>query len=243
MSVYAYTALHYGADYLGWAVESVMPVAKEHIVLYASKPSYGQRTDMVCPETFDQLRDEVPESRWIHGNWSNETAHRQAIFKYLPNDTELLVVVDADEVYTPELEQAVEYLMVLPQNKRRRKWRVGGFKHLWRSFNHACTDTMNPIRFIDLRAENPGEGSIYSPVLHFGYAQTYELMKYKWAIHGHKNELRTDYDWMQMYQTWWMGGCRDCHPTCVGIWDPQPIDVLQYAPQLADHKFYGLEAI
>ena len=237
--IYGFTALHYGADYLAEAIRSVSSVVDKHYVIYTPKPSFGHGTKLTCPDTEEELRALAPDSVWIKRQFYNEGAQRDAIEQYLPNDTDLVVVVDADEVYGPHVEDAVDNIMVLPQNKRCKRWRVRGFHHLWKSSHFVCTDAMDPIRFIDYRGTRNEYGAVWCPVLHFGYAQSSDLMAYKWDIHGHKAELRKDYDWLKMYREWKMDSCHDVHPTCVGIWDPKPFRPETIVPDIVDHPLFG----
>lgn len=70
----AYTALHYGADYLGWAIRSVIDAIDEYVVLYAAQGSHVFRTTLPCPDNRKELytiarqaaRDKL---RWYDGEW------------------------------------------------------------------------------------------------------------------------------------------------------------------------------
>ena len=56
MRASAYMALHYGADYLEYAIKGVIDHVQSFYVMYTRRPSYGHVGGMQCPESADQLR-------------------------------------------------------------------------------------------------------------------------------------------------------------------------------------------
>jgi hypothetical protein len=244
--IVAYTPLHYGVDYLRYAVRSVAPLVDKHIILYTPQPSYGHATRLKCPENERQLRASVADFdhvEWHTGTWHNESEHRSAVMEFLPRNTWLLVPIDADELWdSAMLQRCVTEIQGKNPGQRCRRWRVHGFVHYWKSFHYVCTDNMAPVRFIDLRATDDSVADIRGGVRHFGYAQRNKLMEYKWAIHGHKNELRKDYDWLEMYKNW-RPGVNDVHPTCVGIWNPREWGKDTWLDLMRVHPFAELQLI
>ncbi len=97
---------------------------------------------------------------------------------------------------------------------------------------------MRPGRFI----KRSGEGQAYlsEQYFHMGYARSIKDIEYKINIHGHKNEWRAE--WMEMYRNW-KYGMNDVHPTCEGIWNPEPFDKTTLPELMRDHPYYDLEAI
>jgi hypothetical protein len=180
---------------------------------------------------------------WYEGDWGTESDHRGKVFDLLPSGTEFLVPVDADEVWNTA--SLMTSLLDIDTNHKGevREWRATGFFHFWKSFHWYCKDEMAPVRLIDLTAE---EGTRFWPgrVLHFGYALPFGVQRYKWAIHGHKAELRTDYDWLEMYRTW-LPGRDDVHPTCHGIWNPRPFFPASFEnwPRCLDTHKWRYEAL
>ena len=114
MKVVAYTPLHYGKEYLKWAVQSVADFVDRHIILYAPQPSYGHGTDLICPDTEEQLREcvrEFPHVEWRRVAAHNESQHRGEIHRYLEANDDILLAIDADEVWNPwDLERCLEAL-------------------------------------------------------------------------------------------------------------------------------------
>src|SRR5690242_9195453 len=109
MRIVGLTVLHYGVDYLAYALRSVAGVVDAHYILYTPQGSHGHRTMARCPDTRHALYREAvrftPNIRWIDGNWRAEGEQRDAIFALEPN-ADLIVVVDADEIYPKGLVEA-----------------------------------------------------------------------------------------------------------------------------------------
>jgi hypothetical protein len=105
MKVIGYTALRYGADYLGYAIRSIIDQVDEHHILYATRPSHGHASDVPCPETEDQLHEIAWQAagsklRWHRGDWTYEGQQRNSILQFAP-DADCIISVDSDEIYGP----------------------------------------------------------------------------------------------------------------------------------------------
>jgi hypothetical protein len=243
--VNAYITLHYGLEYLLWAIQSIYPFVERIEVVYAAMPSHGHRTGLQCPDTADALWHEVrladPAGKvsWSEGLWGNEGNHRDAALELASEDADLVVVVDADEVWDPEgLKDGIDLAAKMPQAR----YRVP-FVHLWRSFGWACTDAMMPIRIC--KPSGRGEISLsgLAPVYHFGYAQKLAIIRYKEAIHGHKSEWRERW-FEEKFLAWQPGGdVNDVHPTCKGIWNPQRFSREGLPTIMRTHPYWPLELI
>lgn len=242
MKVVAYTPLLYGKKYLQYAIASVADFVDRHIILYTPEPSYGHGTDLSCPDTEEQLRECVSEFqhvKWMHAPGArSETEHRGAVMGCLDGTEDILLPVDADEVWHPVSLDAC--LRTVYTYNSMREWRVTGMVHLWKSFNWACTDQMAPVRLVDLRHDK-GENHIHCRIYHFGYAQDLYTTRYKWAIHGHKPELRPN--WFEEKFVNWQPGDEDVHPTCEGVWNPKPFDKKFMPLFMKFHPYYDLEVI
>ncbi len=253
MKVVAYYALHYGAEYLAWSVRAIEPFVDEIRVLFTPTPSFGHGSaGMRGPETGDQLRAEVDrflkdpsKLRWRVGTWRGEGEHRDAAEEGLRDTDTLLLHVDADEVWPAA---ALEALLTYVSGRRGspRSWRVP-FVHFFRSFRWLCRDPLMPERIVDLRPGRVrgewGFCSSIAPVLHFGYAQSEAIVRYKWRVHGHKAELRPG--WLDRFAGWQPGDV-DMHPTNVNFWDPEPTSdeiAVHLDALLHDHPYRHLSRI
>lgn len=78
------------------------------------------------------------------------------------------------------------------------------------------------------------------PVYHFGYAIPDKLMRYKWLIHGHKDELRPGW-----FEAVWQADRRtDVHPTCeLDFWTPEPFSKTKLPSYMSKHPFWDKEKI
>lgn len=199
MNVISYTALHYGRDYLYYAIKSVIDHVDKHYVLYTPIGSHGHRTPIPCPETRDELFAIAQSAAgdklvWVDGVWPYEGAQREHIHVVAP-DADVVLVVDADEVWGEGLaDKAIR--MGTIQYPTVRIWR-SPIIHYWRSF-YRCVlhDPAFPVRmilpkapvsdevfYVDKRQDN----GLKAVINHFGYAQRPEIVEYKQHTHQRRN--------------------------------------------------------
>ncbi len=247
------TVLHYGAEYLAWALRSVEAAVDAFVVAYTERPSHGQATPEVCPETEEELRRQAcrfirKPIHWLKGEWANEGLHRQFAFEAARDlGARQILVLDADEVWDPATaDRALAWMAAKPDGFARVR-----FVHFWRGFNWMCEDPSWPSRLLNVA----GQGEQYLPdqewpVLHFGYAQGERITRYKIETHGHKNEWRKG--WLEEKFLGWKPGDVDTHPTCgmneqgVPFWTPKPTPapILAKAMELLwDHPYLGMEVV
>jgi hypothetical protein len=245
--IIAYMIVHYGVDYIPYALRSIIDHVDQVIILYTSHPSHGHSTTAQCPETKEEIwaasdigSDKI--RRYELKNIFYEGQQRDhAVELCRQAGAEMILVVDCDEVWPSEvLSKALEYAWT--ENKAR-TWLIN-FTHFWRSFNYVCRDQGWPVRIIDLR--HPQGTVAYIPkefgdIYHFGYAIRTELLEYKLKIHGHKNEMRRN--WLNTKWNAWPPP-PDCHPTNdQGFWNPEPFDKESLPEVLHSHPFFNLERI
>lgn len=245
MIVHSYTAIHYGVDYVGWALKSVIDNVDVAHIIYTPSPSHGHQADVECPESRDDIWKVTDigtnKIRRYEMSYGNEGQQRDwAVAQCVRAKAELILVVDCDEIWQPDiLKEALDHVW---QQNSARNWLIN-FTHLWRSFNHCCRDENWPVRIIDLRHS---EGIGYIPkelgeIYHFGYAVRGSLMQYKWLIHGHKDELRSNW-----FEEKWNSQVLpvDCHPANErGFWNAQLFDKRRLPEFMREHPFYSLERI
>lgn len=247
MNIQSYTVLHYGADYLSYALRSVYDRVSQLHVIYTPIPSHGHGTDRQPPESRNELVKAAfrynPDSKikWYDIDWIHQEGQQRdyAVQICRQNRADLILVVDCDEVWPADtLTAALNHVW---QANSARNWLIN-FSHFWRSFNYVCKDNNWPVRIIDLR-HNAGTGYIstdFGDIYHFGYAVTDKIMSYKWAIHGHKGELRPS--WWDKWRAW--PPAEDCHPTNDNNWwMPQPFDKGKLPDFMYSHPFYNLGRI
>lgn len=249
----AFYALHYGKEYLAWSIRSIQDAVDEVHIVYSEKPSFGHSTKARCPDTEDELREQAHRFAnvpiyWHKGEWKNEGAHRSMVgLIAAERSARMILVVDADELWAPG--QAADAMNIVERDRRPGRAVRVAFVHFWRSFDWVCIDGAMPERIIDMCHKDRGPDRYLSsqeyPVYHFGYAQSEEIMRYKWQIHGHQNELRKG--WMRDKFLNWNPSIKDVHPTCAdGFWSPEPTgentkSVLHKL--LNDHPYWGKEII
>jgi hypothetical protein len=243
MKIVGFTALHYGKCYLHHAIRSIIDDIDEYIILYSPIGSHGHRTDAVCPDTREELYDIAyaaagEKLRWFDGTWPHEGAQRDNIFTIVP-DADVIVVLDSDEVYSPGLvNAAIEH--GLKENVRQVRIPL---VHHWRSFYKGFThDPAAPTRIIFPKVADGA--TTYTPdetqrLFHFGYAITPDLMRYKWLIHGHLNEMRRDCDWLN--DVYLANRQFDCHPVGSDYW--QIVEDVTPPAFLLDHPYAKLSLI
>lgn len=242
--VCAYYILHYGCEYLEASIISIRDFVDKIVILYTEKPSQGFGTDIVCPETEDQLKaialrtsDKI---EWHKVVVANEGEHRH-MAERMAKDYDLLLAVDADEVWDAEaLQKCLDRAYVMDH----RYMGVTGFLNFWKSFNRYCKDFFAPVRITNLnRWGNLHTESFEGKVYHFSTAQSRRMVDYKWAISGHHNELRKD--WFSIYDGWSEENqIRFLHPTSLDIWgEALPFDRNAMPEVLKNHPNFNKETI
>jgi len=247
MNIQSYTIVHYGKDYLSYALRSVYHSVDQLNVFYTPNPSHGHQVDILPPETKEELMkaafayDPDNKVKWFDMlGMRHEGQQRDAALELCQSDgADLVVVVDCDEIWhRKQLELALSE--VVERNQRNH---LVNMIHFWRSFNWVCRDDGWPVRIIDLTAPNKAVSYIsreMAQVCHFGYAIRDAVMQYKWQIHGHKNELR--FIWKN--NLWYHTAPKDCHPTNDnGFWNTEPFDKSELPDFMREHPFYNLERI
>lgn len=237
--VVAYTPLHYGRDYLAYAIDSVIDAVDVYYVLYTAEGSHGHRSPIRCPETRDELYAIAEKSagkklRWIDGSWPYEGAQRDTIHALRP-DANVILALDADEIWPAATVEAA--LRPSPYWHTRLP-----MIHFWRSFYRAVLhDPAFPVRVI--RQQGKGETTLSAaPICHMGYAQRSEIVEYKQHVHGHKGEWRRDCDWFR--ERFMANAQVDCHPVGSEYWNPERITPTDYLPDfMMSHPYAHTEVI
>jgi hypothetical protein len=241
----AFYALHYGVEYLPWSVRSVQQEVDEIHVLYTPKPSFGFTTAERCPESEAELRAAAERFLerplfWHRGDWKSEGAHRDAGRAMAEKaGSSLMVVVDADEVWDRATLGAA-----LREAEVGREHTLVRMVHYFRSLKWMCSDGSMPVRLINLRSEGSGALAVQRwPVFHLGYAQSLQMVRYKWLIHGHLSELRRG--WLDRFGAW-QPGQGDMHPTNENFWTPEPSSTAledKLRELLPGHPYWDHEVI
>lgn len=246
-TVAAVICLHFGADFITHAMRSVLPVVDEFVVCYSPVPnhSHARESAYLLPEreSRENLQDIVfsvaPDKvRWFeYPHWRNEGEQFQ--FGYNETDAGVIVKLDADEIYPPDL---LSHVVMHALEQKAHHNRVP-LTHYWRSFRKGFTgDPAAPGR-VYLREFATGE-TTYTPdtwqgrIQHLGYSLPLDVMRYKMSIHGHMNEF-VDPNWFE--NVYAANRQTDCHPCGHSYWaqteDITPPDFL------LDHPFAQLELI
>lgn len=247
--VLAYICLHYGADYIAKAIESVNDAVDEILIIYTAKPSHGTGTPLTCPDTKQELIDEINKGDiedkvvFMEGEFKREGLHRDAAFAYAKNEGfDIIVALDSDEIWNT---QYLKELITEVYERKAAKCLVW-MRHLWRSFNFICDDPMRQERIYYIGEAK--ELLIYADkpknqVWHFGYARALNQVEYKISIHGHSNE------WLMSKDRWFnekykpFPPVQDTHPTCKNTWSPIPFDKYELPEIMYSHPYFNFEEI
>lgn len=235
----AYIPLHYGSEYLDACIRSLHNHVERIVILYTPTPSHGKGTDAMCPDSEIQLKEIALNASnkidWIKlPQMDYEGKHRDYAFQYT-DGYDVLVSADADEVWD---EISLDYAIKNAYDGQHRRYRVDGFINFWKSFNEVCYDWFHPVRLWNLRKQHE-ETDLMGRVYHFGCAQREEIMRYKYLIHGHRDELRPD--WLNT--VYFTDQKHNLHCTSNGIWNAVPFDKSVLPEILKQHPNYDKERI
>jgi len=247
MKAAAYMIVHYGREYIEYALRGVMDHVDTILILYTDKPSHGSNSNLVCPETREELKDICDKTtnkiKWVDVTVGTEGQHRSMPFSYFDSSYDVLAVVDSDEVWNSKaFKKALEYAANCDSTH------IGanhqGWVTPWRSFNECVTDGFNPIRFHNLKSHNR-EQNFDCPceIYHMGYAQSEAIMKYKLSCHGHKNEIPENW-----FEDKWLnyekGKTTYLHPATDAYWiETKEFDKKLMPDFMKKHPYYNMKRI
>jgi hypothetical protein len=244
-------AVHYGKEYLAYAVKSLAAAVDEVHIFYANEPSFGHRDwSMTCPDTEEELVAEA--NRFAKVVWHNIEAGSEAVHRNLMLaeasrfDATTMAIADADEVWSPiALCKSLEHV----ENANRAGRWLAHFHNFWRSWKWTVRDHFTPIRIVDLRHSLGIDEHLHAaqsePIYHFGYAQTLATMAYKFSCHGHKSEFKPGW-YEDKFIGWSASNNNDLHPCINNFWiaEQTPGHVLDRLAQLMpDHPHRDLDII
>lgn len=236
--VLGYIPLFYGKEFIYQCIKSMEPYVEKILVIYVDKPSQGHSTDLICPENEQELRVLAESAsnkiEWHKQDFGSEGEHREYIYNF-SDGYDLIFTLDADEVVE---EKDIENALLQAYNGDRRYYGIGGFINFWRSFDWVCYDSFTPVRIINLR-NNYGQGVVSCRVYHFSCAQCESIVRYKWAISGHKDELRTNWIDDIFYKWTPDNDIKDLHPVAFGLWQATPFDKTTLPEVLKLHPNYN----
>lgn len=254
VNIQAYCGLHYGREWLEWAIRSTLPFVDGWHIFYTDHPSHGYQTQATCPDTKAELQHiALPMGvQWhdIPPDIRQEGQHRDYAVEWLKNaGADLILWVDADEVWDVDDLQVLFEQAAKTPNVHDFRVKVRG--HFWRSVNWVCKDACMPVRMINPHVPLGTEAYVSDAGFwHFGYAQSFQTVAYKIKIHGHRGELRRN--WLSIYSDWEPGIVYDCgvHPTNAcddktgkPFWTPEPFDRMEIADLIGDHPYFNDELI
>lgn len=255
-------AVHYGKEYLAWAVKSLAEAVDEVHVFYTASPSFGfSDSNIPNPDTEDELFAQA--NKYAKPQWhriapvTTEGDHRQQMYSLgYSSGAELMAIADADEVWDPATLRTTLDLASIAN--RAGRWLMP-FHNFWRSWQWTIKDHFHPIRIVDMRHDLTKddyvdnlwlEGALHLdkpwPVFHFGYAQCEALMRYKMGCHGHKAEFREG--WLENKFFGWdpTSNNEDLHPSITNFWKAEPTDpatLIKLDQLMFDHPYRGLDRI
>lgn len=242
--VISLTILHYGLDYLEWALRSIRDEVDECYVLYTPAGSFGFQSDTHCPEREPELHDAAKRGagyklRWHKGHYYSEGLHRDMINR-LCRDYTYMMVVDADEIWQAGL--ASDVIHHFERHPEQKSVRIAT-PQFWRSFWRGMPND-------GLYAEHGWKAGQGVPgaylesdkkLFHFGYAQNEAVTYYKQYTHGHRREWR----WGWYDEKFIPNAQIDIHPVMVNFWNAEALDpfAMGLPGWMHEHPYSKMEII
>ncbi len=243
--IVGYTMLHYGVDYLEYALRALEPFVDKHVIVFTDRPSW-QSTALPCPDNrhmLYEIADGVLSGKliWVEGDPQNY----QTVRKHVP-DADMIIETDADEIWPTALIHDVLW-------QYRGQALFGGtyrvpMQHFWRSFNHVCRDSSWPVRlwtsgrgYVNSTGDRMLPFGDKTPIHHFGYARDLAAMRYKIDTSMHKSEWRTGW-WDSVFMRY-PERLQDLHPVSVGLWNAVEYDKAGLPKIMHSHPYYERSVI
>lgn len=231
--IYGYCVLHYGKEFLEAALRSVEPIVDKYVISYTPKPSFSFGTDIPCPDSEEEMRsiaERVLGNKliWISGTYAHEGHHRDVIYGHAKMN-DIIIVSDSDEIWK-DPEAAIKEA----EKTKAHSLRINGFVNFWKSFDYIVHDGFQPVRILQPKYYRHVAETINATIYHLGYMIKPETMRYKLAIHGHRNDIDQVHGspdkYFEKWNNWTHPGCgiERLHPASRDIW----IDAEKYEGEI-----------
>lgn len=246
MKTLGFMTILYGKEYLEASLLSIKNHVEKMVVAYSEKGSHGFHSPDQCPDSEQDIysickRVLGDKLIWHRAElYHNESQHRAVKYLY-SSGYDLILTIDADEVFKEdEISRALQYASNHPE----RHYGIKGYVNFWRSFNWACYDGFRPIRIENLNSQNQSQ-NLECPLIvyHFSTAQSEPVMRYKYSVFGHSNEIKED--WLNKTHYGWTPDNNFGNLHCVAndIWNAVPFDRTTLPKSLKTHANYNMELI
>jgi hypothetical protein len=235
--------VHYGKTYLRESIAACAPCVDQFFALYAPEGSQGHRSKVRCPEREEELRacfDSVSDRlTWVRGNWGSECEHRNAGHAMATEaGADLILQHDCDEIWHPEnLRDAIQQA----HDGTAARYAIAGFVHHWRSLHWIAEDVWQPIRILKPIGQGEGQQTLNARIHHMAYAQGEAIVRYKFEVSGHRNEIRPR--WFEGIFMAWPERKTDLHPVVSAWWDAKEFNTSLLPDCLRAHPNFGKEII
>jgi hypothetical protein len=246
IKVLGFMTIHYAGDYLKESLLSVVDHVDKMVIAYSKQPSQGHGTDLTCPDSekyiFEICRDVLGDKMIWHyaDRYGAENEHRNVRYIY-SGGFDLVLTVDSDEVYkSEELPASFDYAFWGVD----KFYGIDGYLNFWRSFNHICTDGFRPIRLENLhRQNNTQDLTLKQTIYHFSTCQPEAIMRYKYKVFGHANEVKKN--WLDdIFYAWTPDNeISDLHCVSYNLWNAIPFDKNTLPESLKIHKNFNKDLI
>lgn len=213
----AYCCLHYGQEFLKDAILSIEPFVDKIMIFYSPKPTFGFGTEIDCPEKGEDLQAIAeaasPKVHFVSGYWGDEGTHRHVIFDYC-GGYDTVIVFDSDEIFEQkDLPAALDHV----EKGEFRYYGVEGYITFWKSLDWHVVDHFRPVRFYNLHNIG-GQSEVHQTIYHFSLCQSKRVLDYKFLVHGHKDEFKSDW-YQEKFVNWNVNNALSfLHPTSNDIW-------------------------
>lgn len=244
--VLGFMTIHYAGDYLKESLLSVVDHVDKMVIAYSKQPSQGHGTDLVCPDSeeyiYNTCKDVLGDKMiWDRAErYGAENEHRNIRYKYT-HGYDLVLTVDSDEVYkSDELDASYDFAYWGIE----KFYGIEGFINFWRSFNYVCLDGFRPIRLENLHRKNNTQNlNLKQTIYHFSTCQPEPIMRYKYLVFGHANEIKKN--WLDETFYGWTpdNNISDLHCVSYNLWNAVPFNKESLPESLKLHKNFNKDLV
>lgn len=244
--VLGFMTIHYAGDYLKESLLSVVDHVDKMVIAYSKQPSQGHGTDLACPDSEEYIFNTCKEVLGDKMIWDRaerygaENEHRNIRYKYT-HSYDLVLTVDSDEVYkSDELDASYDFAYWGIE----KFYGIEGFINFWRSFNYVCLDGFRPIRLENLHRKNNTQNlNLKQTIYHFSTCQPEPIMRYKYLVFGHANEIKKN--WLDETFYGWTpdNNISDLHCVSYNLWNAVPFDKESLPESLKIHKNFNKDLV